>query len=315
MKKEPIKIERSLSPTDVDEGRITIGVEYRKYFSEYKKIKINGCDFSTYDTGATIYINGLKKLPEYNAKKGSKIILTGQDDKWTIVYSDETSCSDEKKGERIPQQPVQREEKCKKTSTDNMPILKSFKKPTKEGESIESQAVYYFEDYMAENCSDRFKLIVDDKEKVISDIRRRKEGYDSVFADYVVYDTERKKKAYFEIKGTSKTEQYWGGVTFKELKSAINANDEYDYYFAIICIDKNRKDHFVHPKRDSNDDPCGVFLTLDEFLPFTTRASLGIQFIMKYPQGERGGLEDGKGAFKRDDVEEFLNNEFILNNI
>lgn len=180
--------------------------------------------------------------------------------------------------------------------------------------TIEGKAVRLFEEYM-HNHSDRFAAIMENG-KVISDIRKCKVGYDSVFADYVVYDKIKKRKVFFEIKGTSKTEQYWGGVTFKELKSAIKKGD--DYYFAIICIDKTRKDPFIHLKRGDIDDPYSVFLTLDEFLKFSTRASLGIQFVIKYPNGEEGDIEptnNGDNAYSVKDVKNFLDNDFIKKTI
>lgn len=174
--------------------------------------------------------------------------------------------------------------------------------------SVEEKAVRLFEQYLHDH-SDRFAAIVKEG-KVISDIRKCRNGYNSVFADYVVFDKIRKDNVYFEIKGTSKTDQYWGGVTFKELKSALTNRS--NYYFAIICTDNSRKDHFIHSKQSS--DPYCVFMTLDEFIKYSTRASLGIQFVIKYPNGENGELQmskNGDNAYKIKDIESILDNEFI----
>lgn len=174
--------------------------------------------------------------------------------------------------------------------------------------SVEEKAVRIFEQYLHDH-SDRFAAIVKEG-KPISDIRKCRNGYNSVFADYVVFDKIRKDNVYFEIKGTSKTDQYWGGVTFKELKSALTNRS--NYYFAIICTDSSRKDHFIHSKQSS--DPYCVFMTLDEFIKYSTRASLGIQFVIKYPNGENGELQmsnNGDNAYKIKDIESILDNEFI----
>lgn len=175
--------------------------------------------------------------------------------------------------------------------------------------SVEEKAVRIFEQYL-QNHSDRFAAIVKGG-KIISDIRKCRNGYNSVFADYVVYDKIRKENVYFEIKGTSKTDQYWGGVTFKELSSALKNRN--NYYFAIICTDSKRIDPFIH-SRQIPSDPYGVFMTLNEFIKYSTRASLGIQFVIKYPNGEKGELQmskNGNNAYKIEDVESILDNEFI----
>ena len=54
--------------------------------------------------------------------------------------------------------------------------------------------------------------------------------------------------------------------------------------------------------------------TLNEFIKYSTRASLGIQFVIKYPNGEKGELQmskNGNNAYKIEDVESILDNEFI----
>lgn len=130
-----------------------------------------------------------------------------------------------------------------------------------EENSVEEKAVRIFEQYLQKH-SDRFAAIVKG-EKIISDIRKCRNGYNSVFSDYVVYDKIRKENVYFEIKGTSKTDQYWGGVTFKELSSALKNRN--NYYFAIICTDSKRIDPFIH-SRQIPSDPYGVFMTLNEFI-------------------------------------------------
>ena len=178
-----------------------------------------------------------------------------------------------------------------------------------EENSVEEKAVRIFEQYLQKH-SDRFAAIVKG-EKIISDIRKCRNGYNSVFSDYVVYDKIRKENVYFEIKGTSKTDQYWGGVTFKELSSALKNRN--NYYFAIICTDSKRIDPFIH-SRQIPSDPYGVFMTLNEFIKYSTRASLGIQFVIKYPNGEKGELQmskNGNNAYKIEDVESILDNEFI----
>lgn len=177
--------------------------------------------------------------------------------------------------------------------------------------SVEDIAVQLFVKYLYENHPDRFETIVEDG-KVVSDIRKCRKGYEGVFADYVLFDKIRKRKVFFEIKGTSKTDQYWGGVTFKELKSAIAKKD--DYFFVIICTDNSWQLPFIHLKPIEADDPYSVFMTLDEFLGFSTRASLGIQFVIKYPNGENGELiktKDGKNAYGRKELEDILKNEYI----
>lgn len=176
--------------------------------------------------------------------------------------------------------------------------------------TVEDKAVRLFEEYM-QSHSDRFEAIVENG-KVISDIRKCRRGYETVFADYVVYDKIEKKKVFFEIKGTSKKDQYWGGVTFKELKSAIDR--EGDYFFAIISTDNKRKDPFIHNQRTDKNDPYGVFMTLDEFMRFSTRASLGIQFVIKYPNGEDGELlmtKNGENAYEVNYIKDILTNKYI----
>ena len=316
-------IEIKLNSSQATEGYINI-TEFKYFFEVDNKFKGDKiielkCNekkyFKRIDSNQ---ITGLTEIHRANgAKEGTKVIITKVGKGYELTYSPNVSSydSDEKMKKHSHSQTAQPEEKCQKTSTEDMPKRKPFEQPTKMGKSIESQAFYYFEKYMATQCSDIFKLI-EENGKVISDIHRRKDGYESVFADYVVYDEKNNKKVFFEIKGTSKTEQYWGGVTFKELKSAIEKRD--DYYFAIICIDESRKDPFIHPKRGKDNDPYGVFLTLDEFLQFSTRASLGIQFVIKYPDGEDGELEptnNGDKAYTVDDVNAFLDNDFIKENI
>lgn len=174
--------------------------------------------------------------------------------------------------------------------------------------SVEEKAVRLFEEYMHSN-SDRFAAIVKGG-KVKSDIRRCRNGYNSVFADYVVYDKVKKANVYFEIKGTSKNDQYWGGVTFKEIRSALL--NQGNYYFAIICIDSTRKDPFIHSGQGS--DPYHVFMDLEEFMKYSTRASLGIQFVIKYPNGEKGELQmtkNGENAYSLDDMKSILDDNFI----
>lgn len=181
--------------------------------------------------------------------------------------------------------------------------------------TTEDWAVHIFEEYIC-RFPDRFRAIVDGGKKV-GDIRRYRDGYNGVFADYAVYDTVMNETVFFEIKGTSKTDQYWGGVTFKELESAVLKGG--NYHFAIICTDGRRKDPFVHPRRDVPDDPYGVFMTLKEFLGFTTRASLGIQFTIKY-SSDNSRLEatqQGRNAYSEEDLMKLLNSysELKKNNL
>ena len=159
--------------------------------------------------------------------------------------------------------------------------------------TTEGDALRIFAKYIASQ-SEQFEFLKDENDKIVnkkgklvSDIHSlkkgyTKKGYGAIFADFVVIDkskTKSKREIYFEIKGTSDTTSCWGGVTFKELKSAIDNKD--NYYFAIICTNKRVKNHFIHPKRDNPDNPYGVFMNLEEFLQFSTRASLGIQFNIK----------------------------------
>lgn len=213
----------------------------------------------------------------------------------------------------MKKEPIKIESYPTKKEIDEVPTRKKFEaRPClSKKNSTESQAVYLFEKYIYEKYGDRF-MMYEDKENRISDIRYVRKGYNSVFADYVIYDTVKEKDVFFEIKGTTKPDKYWGGVTFKELMSAVNAGKDYDYYFAIIYTKNGGKNPFIHPKRVDVSDPYGVFLTLQEFLQYTTRASLGIQFEMEYNKNLEIISDKKKDPFAtEDDVKEFLKNEFI----
>ena len=198
-------------------------------------------------------------------------------------------------------------------------------------ETTEGDALRIFAKYIA-SMPDRFEFLKDDnkeivskngKNKLVSDIHSLKKGYTkngygAIFADFVVIDKSKpksKREVFFEIKGTSNTTSCWGGVTFKELKSAIDNVD--NYYFAIICTNKSVKNHFIHPKRDDSDNPYGVFMNLKEFLQFSTRASLGIQFNVKYPKRNSVlvATKEGKKAYTMNDIRDILKNDFIRKTI
>lgn len=174
--------------------------------------------------------------------------------------------------------------------------IDTYRAPSK----TEDLAVRIFEEYIG-GFPDRFKAI-----KTVGDIRRYKDGYEGVYADYVVFDTEKNEKVFFEIKGTSKTDHYWGGVTLKELESAVRKGD--NYRFAIICTDSRRDDPFIYPQRNNPKDPYAVFMTLKDLLRFTTRASMGIQFTIKY-SSNNSRLEttlQGKKAYSENDLMQLL---------
>ena len=92
----------------------------------------------------------------------------------------------------------------------------------------------------------------------------------------------------------------------KELESAVRKGD--NYRFAIICTDSRRDDPFIYPQRNNPKDPYAVFMTLKDLLRFTTRASMGIQFTIKY-SSKNSRLEttlQGKKAYSENDLMQLL---------
>ena len=287
-------------------GQIYLSMpEIRKcpdFFPMNSEITIDDREAYVYkSTNNRIFIRGLNGY--IKASQRVKIIKKSNNEYSINIISDTQSQQQSKEENNNSQSIPKHTEEVYKVEYKAVDVNFSNKE-----KSVEEKAVRIFEQYLHDN-SDRFAAIVKEG-KVISDIRKCRNGYNSVFADYVVYDKIRKENVYFEIKGTSKIDQYWGGVTFKELKSALTNRN--NYYFAIICTDNSRKDHFIHSKHNS--DPYSVFMNLDEFIKYSTRASLGIQFVIKYPNGENCELQmskNGDNAYKIKDIESILDNEFI----
>lgn len=289
------------------DGRIYISVpETRKspdFFPKSGKITIGGREAYVYESTEDRYF--IKGLKGYIKKYQEVDIVKKNNNEYYIKDIRGTQSQQQQKNNNNSFQSVPKH-------TDEI-VNVEYKavevNSSNSDKSVEGKAVRIFEQYLHEH-SDRFAAIVEGG-KVISDIRKRRDGYKSVFADYVVYDRIRKENVYFEIKGTAETNQYWGGVTFKELKSALE--NKKNYYFVIICTDNRRKDHFIHSKQNP-DDPYSLFMDLDEFITYSTRASLSIQFIIKYSNGVAGGLQkskNGDNAYKIEDIVSILDNKFI----
>lgn len=272
-------------PKGVDKyGRIYIPKGGQLLFPKRGIIFIDGCEASVNTTTrGDSYIYGLKGYVKIG--EPLRIVCNGKND-YSLSEAERTSVVKQ-----------EREEKPIRTS----PIkLNAGINPR----STEDWAVMIFEEYLFK-YRDRFRAI-EENGKVIGDIRKYRDGYKGVYADYVVYDTIREEEVFFEIKGTSKTDQYWGGVTFKELESAVQKGE--NYFFAIVCTDGRRRDPFIHHKREDSENPYDVFMSLKEFLAFTTRASLGIQFTIKY-SSDNSRLEatqDGKNAYSEDELKKLL---------
>lgn len=125
----------------------------------------------------------------------------------------------------------------------------------------------------------------------ISILDNRRQQVSTVNADIVATGGDLARPVFIEVKSTKAKERYWGRIVFGEILDALDAEKKgYDYYFAIVKIDKSEKGFsFIFPK-NIHKEP---FLSLEEMLRFTNgKYSYGIDFIVKYKIGKKNEFGD-----------------------